>query len=64
MMHGSFVRYAVATADMADKTEEDAYEGVLCSKGSSLDELFKPKSNEQLVMLSSASPGSCQGARQ
>ena len=62
MMHGSFVRYVVAAADMANKTEEDAIEGVL-SNGSSLDELFKSKPDEQLVMLSSASPGSCQGAR-
>ena len=63
MMHGSFVRYAFAPADMADKTEEDAIEGVLCNKGSSLDELFKSKPDEQLVLLSSAPSSSCQGAR-
>ena len=62
MMHGSFVRYAVAAADMADKTEEDAKEGVV-AKSSSFDELFKSKPNEQLVVLSSASTSSCQGAR-
>jgi len=58
-----YKRYAVATADMADKTEENAIEGMLCNKGSSLDELFKSKPDEQLVVLSSSSSSSCQGAR-
>jgi len=48
------VRYAFAPADMADKTEKDANEGVF-GKGSSSNELLKPKPDEQLVLLSSAS---------
>ena len=62
MMHGSFVRYAVAPADMADKTEEDGIEGVL-PKGSSLLEFDEPEPDEQLVLLSSAFASSGQGAR-
>ena len=62
MMHESFVRYAIAAADMADKAEEDGVEGVL-PKGSSLHEFDEPKPNEQLVLLSSAFASSCQGAR-
>ena len=55
MMHGSSVRYAVAPADMADQTEGVfANEGVF-GKGSSVNELLKPKPDEQLVLLSSAS---------
>ena len=61
MMHESFVRYAIAAADMADKAEEDGVEGVL-PKGSSLHEFDEPKPNEQLVLLSSAFASSCQGA--
>ena len=63
MMHGSFVRYAAAPLDMADKTEEDAIEGVLSKANSPNNGLFKPKPDEQLVLLSSASESSGQGAR-
>ena len=59
MMHGSFVRYAVAPAVMA---ENGGSEGVL-SEGCSLDEFDEPKPNEQLVLLSSAFASSGQSAR-
>ena len=62
-MPGSFVRYAVTSADMADKTEEDATEGVGPLKTSSLHELDKPRLDEQLVLLPSASESSGPGAR-
>ena len=51
-MHGSFVRYAVASADMADRIEQDGVEGFLSKDR-------KPKSNEQLVLLHSAFASSC-----
>ena len=54
-MPGSFVRYAVTPVDMADKTEEDAAEGVGPLEASSLHELDKPRLDEQLVLLPSAS---------
>ena len=54
-MPGSFVRYAVTSADMADKTEEDATEGVGPLEVSSLHELDEPRLDEQLVLLPSAS---------
>ena len=54
-MPGSFVRYAVTSADMADQTEEDATEGVGLLEASSLHELDKPRLDEQLVLLPSAS---------
>ena len=63
MMHGSFVRYAVAPVDMADKTEDDAVVGVLSKASIPNNELFEPKPDEQLVLLSSAPSSSCQGAR-
>ena len=58
MMHGSFVRYAIAPADMADKAEEDGIEGGL-PKDSSLHQFDEPKSNEQLVLLHSPFASSC-----
>ena len=63
IMPGSFVRYAVTSADMADKTEEDATEGVGPLEASSLHELDKPRLDEQLVLLPSSSQSSGQGAR-
>ena len=54
-MPGSFVRYAVTPVDMADKTEEDATEGVGPLKASGLHELKKPRLDEQLVLLPSSS---------
>ena len=55
IMPGSLVRYAVTSADMADKTEEDATEGVGLLEASSLHELDKPRLDEQLVLLPSSS---------
>ena len=55
-MPGSFVRYAVTSADMADKTEEDATEGVGPLEAFSLHEqLDMPRLDEQLVLLPSSS---------